>query len=184
MIHFSKIEDFVGHTSKAFLSGSMYRTKFGFPLLVKGGGDVIQGHVHEVRGPGLLLRLLDEFFGVNTLDPIKSLHVRETVLVEDESGQAASAQVFFLNPLKLPPLAVRIENGDWQSSLQKDPPLSQQLSEPQRLYIQRMGATGGRETVPLDMNLYRELLQMKLIEDVGRQLNLSKLGQEVYRFLA
>ena len=57
------------------------------------------------------------------------------------------------------------------------------LTDGQRQYILRLGATSGREIVPIDMKLYRELLNLEMIVDKGRRLALSKLGHEVFRYL-
>ena len=58
-----------------------------------------------------------------------------------------------------------------------------QLSEKQATYVKRLGKSTSREIVPIDLNLYRELMNLELIVDKGRRLALSKLGLEVYRHL-
>ena len=51
-------------------------------------------------------------------------------------------------------------------------------------YIKKLGTSSGRDVIPIDLDLYRELLKMELIIDKGRRLALSKLGQEVFRYLS
>jgi hypothetical protein len=99
-------------------------------------------------------------------------------------GAETSAWVYVLNPEKLPPTAVKIVGGDWQASLVSQPVLTEKLTERQRNYILRLGASTGREIVPIDLPLYRELMNLEMIVDKGRRLALSKLGHEVYRYLA
>ncbi|MNY36180.1 hypothetical protein D3C86_1706530 [compost metagenome] len=76
-----------------------------------------------------------------------------------------------------------IAGGDWRKSIEEQPVLTAKLTERQVTYIQRLGKTTGREIIPIDLPLYRELMNLELIVDKGRRLALSKLGQEVYRHL-
>jgi len=133
-----------------------------------------------------LVSLLDEFHGVNRMDPVKSLYFRKEVSVQTSGnlGAAQKAWVYFLNPAKLPAKSVQIPGGDWKSSLQTEPALTEKLTERQKTYVLRLGAISGREIVPIDLPLYRELMNLELIVDKGRRLALSKFGQEVYRYLS
>ncbi|MGE5085002.1 MAG: gamma-glutamylcyclotransferase family protein, partial [Bacillota bacterium] len=153
-------------------------------VLVKGGGDLVPGHLVELKTCELLLSLLDEFYGYNRHDSDKSLCSREEVDVYIEgSSEPVKAWVYFLSPLKLPVNASLIKGGDWKRSIEEQPVLTSKLTERQATYIQRLGRTTGREIVPIDLTLYRELMNLELIVDKGRRLALSKLGQEVYRYL-
>ena len=76
-----------------------------------------------------------------------------------------------------------IENGDWRQSLKENPVLPDSLTEKQVCYIRKLGASSGRDIVPIDLQLYRELMKLDLIVDKGRRLALTKLGKDVYRFL-
>jgi hypothetical protein len=89
----------------------------------------------------------------------------------------------FLNPEKVNSDVKYIENGDWQKALTEKPPIPKKLNERQRNYIQKLGKSSGRDTVPLDLALYRELMNLELVIDKGRRIALTKLGQEVYRYL-
>ncbi|MNS72308.1 hypothetical protein D3C72_1057130 [compost metagenome] len=66
----------------------------------------------------------------------------------------------------------------------EEPALTAKLSDKQVTYIQKLGKSSGREIIPIDLTLYRELMNLELIVDKGRRLALSKFGQEVYRHLA
>ncbi len=184
MVHFSKIQNFVESSVFARVKATAYRLKVGFPALVKGGGDLVPGQLVEMKGSELLIGLLDEFYGFNRMDPEKSLYTREEVDVYPEgSSISVKAWVYFLSPLKLPVNAAVINGGDWQRSLAEQPALTDKLTEKQTAYIQKLGKSSGREIVPIDLTLYRELMNLELIVDKGRRLALSRLGQEVFRHL-
>lgn len=183
MVHYSRIESFVETVENASIKAKAYRLKVGFPVVVQDGMDLISGQLVELRTTDLLMHLLDEFHGVNLQQPEKSLHERVEVQVLTDAGHALSAWVYFANPKKIPANATLIEGGDWLGALQKNPSLVSLLSERQSTYIQKLGRATGREIVPIDLPLYRELMNLELIVDKGRRLALSKLGQEVYRYL-
>jgi gamma-glutamylcyclotransferase (GGCT)/AIG2-like uncharacterized protein YtfP len=185
MVHFSKISNFVVSSASAFVRGSAYRLKVGFPALSREGEDLVPGQLMELQASDLLMGLLDEFYGFNRQDPEKSLYCREEVNVYIQgTAESVKAWVYFLNPQKLPDNAQLIHGGDWRKSLEQQPALTAKLSEKQVTYIQRLGKSSGREIIPIDLVLYRELMNLELIVDKGRRLALSKFGQEVYRHLA
>jgi len=184
MVHFSKIQDFILSSVNAAVMATAYRLKVGFPALSRGGSDVVPGQLVELKSSDLLVGLLDEFFGFNRHDIDKSLYSREEVQVLIEgSSEPVKAWAYFLNPCKLPANATVICGGDWKKSLQEDPGLVEKLTERQRTYICKLGRCSGREIVPIDLTLYRELMNMELIIDKGRRLALSPFGREVYRHL-
>lgn len=184
MVHFSKIQNFIESSVPAQIRATAYRLEVGFPALVNSGADLISGQFVQLRSSDLLIGLLDEFFGCNPLDPAKSLYHRQETLVALEEGGVEKAWVYFLNPLKLSPNATPIHGGDWKKSLEEAPVLIEKLTEKQKSYISKLGNTSGRDIVPIDLKLYRELLNLELVVDKGRRLALSKLGHEVYRYLA
>ncbi len=203
MVHHHKIENFIVSVKEAFIHASVFRSSHGFPLLLKGGQDQVPGHVCELKLPDLMQKTLDEFYGVDHSDPFKCQHIRGTAVAkfpipnsesntqssasrpngQEANGQEAEVIAYYINPLKLPSSAKPIEGGDWLESIKQQPPLSETLSSRQRKYIQKLGASGARDIVPIDMELYRELMNMELIVDKGRRLALSKLGQDVYKYL-
>lgn len=184
MVHFSKIQNFIESSVPAQIRATAYRLKVGFPALINSGADLVSGHLVELRSSDLLIALLDEFFGFNQQDPAKSLYHRQESLVTVEDGGVEKAWVYFLNPLKLPVNAAPIHGGDWLKSMEEQPTMTQKLTDKQKCYISKLGNSSGREIVPIDLQLYRELMNLELIVDKGRRLALSKLGHEVYRHLA
>ncbi|MEN0057882.1 MAG: gamma-glutamylcyclotransferase family protein [Bdellovibrio sp.] len=184
MVHFSKIQEFIESSVNARVKGEVYRLRVGFPVFLKTGSDLVPGQLVELRATEFLLNLMDEFFGVNRDNPHLSLYSREEIEVYPEgASEATRAWIYVLNSLKLPQGALRISGGDWQKSLRDRPAITSQLTEKQTTYIQKLGRSSGREIVPIDLTLYRELMNLELIVDKGRRLALSKLGQEVYKHL-
>ncbi len=182
LVHFSKIKDFVIRSQPGQVLGQAFRLKVGFPTLVDQGADIVPGHLLWLKPSEILLTFLDQFHGVNPEDPQKSLYFRveKTVVTETESHRA---QVYVLNPAKLPKEAQYIEGGDWKKSLKTNPALPEKLTERQKTYVVRLGTCSGRDIVPIDLGLYRELMKLELIVDKGRRLALSKLGHEVLKYL-
>ncbi|WP_413289710.1 gamma-glutamylcyclotransferase family protein [Bdellovibrio sp. HCB337] len=184
MVHFSKIQNFIVSSTPSQIRATAYRLKVGFPVLVNSGADLVSGQLVELKTSDLLIGLLDEFFGYNPQDPAKSLYHRQESLVSVIGGGLEKAWVYFLNPLKLPLNAMLIHGGDWIRSMEEQPALTAKLSDKQKCYISKLGSSSGRDIVPIDLQLYRELMNLELIVDKGRRLALSKLGHEVYRHLA
>jgi len=183
MVHFSKIQNFIVSSVPAQIRATAYRLKVGFPVLINSGADLVTGHLVELKSSELLVGLLDEFFGYNQMDPAKSLYHRQETIVSTDEGTEERAWVYFLNPLKLPLNAMLIQGGDWVKSMCEQPVMTEKLSEKQKCYISKLGSSSGRDIVPIDLQLYRELMNLELIVDKGRRLALSKLGHEVFRHL-
>jgi len=110
------------------------------------------------------------------------LYHREHVQVQTDTT-SKTAIVYFLNEEKLPNTAKYISDGQWEKDLEVFPPIPKVLTERQKNYIQRLGQSSGRDIIPIDLSLYRELMKMELVIDKGRRIALTKLGQEVYRYL-
>ncbi len=189
MFHFQKLKPFIVSYEAAVISAQVYRLPVGFPVLVaqnEGSSDcdLISGHLLELQYDETLLALMDTFHGVNLKAPEKGLHQRTTAQVTKNTGEFELAQVYFFNPKKLSNQATRIVGGVWKSSLEQNPPLTDQLTEKQKTYVLKLGSVKGREIVPInDLSLYRELMKLDLIVDKGRRLALSSLGKEVYNHL-
>ncbi len=182
LVHFNKIQEFINSSKPATTKASVYRLKVGYPVLMEEGHDQISGQLLELRATEFLVNLLDEFHGFHKLEESKSLYFRREVTVQTEDGPV-QAWAYVLNPKKLPKTATLIIGGDWKAALEAQPPMTGQLTERQRTYIQRLGNSTGREIVPIDLPLYRELMNLEMIVDKGRRLALSKTGQEVFRYL-
>lgn len=183
LVHFEKIKEFVLGCVPARIQGKAYRLKVGYPVILEEGVDLISGHLVTLRATDLLVHLLDEFHGFDALDASRSLYFRKLVQIRMEDGSMENAQAYVLNPRKLPVNAQPIPEGDWRASLAKEPSLIEKLTERQKTYIARLGASVGREIVPIDLPLYRELMNLEMIVDKGRRLALSKTGHEVFRYL-
>ena len=183
LVHFEKIKEFIVHSVPAQIQGSAYRLKVGFPVVLQEGFDAICGHLVTLKANDLLFSLLDQFHGFCQTEESQSLYFRKPVAVRADEGEEL-AETYFLNPQKLPKTATFIENGDWKQSLAQQPALTDKLTERQKTYIARLGATTGREIVPIDLPLYRELMNLEMIVDKGRRLALSKMGHEVFRYLS
>lgn len=182
LVHWSKISQFIESSEPARIRGSAWRLKVGYPILTE-GSDFIEGQLIRLKAPDLLVGLLDEFHGCNSIDPEKGLCFRRETMAE-AGGETAPAWVYFFNPKKLPINARHIAGGDWKRVMSEHPPLTEKLTERQRTYLLKLASATGREIVPInDMSLYRELMNLELIVDKGRRLALSKFGQEVVRYL-
>lgn len=193
MFHFKKLKPFIVSYEPATVSALVYRLPVGFPVLVSqncGNGsmesaDLVQGQLIELQHDETLLSLMDSLHGVHVADPAKALHQRLSVKVDKISGGSEMAQAYFFNSAKLTARAEKIVGGQWLSSLEQQPPMTESLTERQKLYVLKLGSAKGRDIVPInDLALYRELIKLDLIVDKGRRLALSSLGREVYSYLA
>lgn len=183
LVHFQKIKDFVIATSPATVQGTAYRLKVGFPVVVAEGRDQIPGQIVTLKASDILNHFLDEFHGFDQQDEGQSLYFRRLTLAQKEDGSEETVWIYFLNPERIPSNAALILGGDWQTTLAAHPPLTTKLTERQRNYILRLGSSTGREIIPIDLSLYRELMNLEMVIDKGRRLALSKTGHEVFRYL-
>ncbi|OFZ31815.1 MAG: hypothetical protein A2622_03960 [Bdellovibrionales bacterium RIFCSPHIGHO2_01_FULL_40_29] len=184
MLNFEKLKNFIVSYEAATIEGSVYRLPVGFPIYIDQGRDSILGQLIELKMDETLVTLMDSFHGVHFSDATKGLHQRITKTVQKISGQLEQAQVYVFNPKKLTKSAQLIADGLWKESLNQNPPLTQQLTEKQKMYVLKLGAAKGRDIVPIqDLTLYRELMKLELIVDKGRRLALSSLGKDVYNHL-
>ncbi|MCE3010293.1 MAG: gamma-glutamylcyclotransferase [Proteobacteria bacterium] len=183
LVHFERIRDFIVDQKEASIKAKAYRLKVGFPVLLNEGVDSVPGSVVTVKSPDLLVHLLDEFHGFRPQDPQKSLYFKELTQVTYQDGQNETVFTYFLNRKHLPSSASLIEGGDWKQVLKSAPLFAETLTERQKLYINKLGRVSGREIVPIDLPLYRELMNLEIIVDKGRRLALSKFGHEVFRYL-
>lgn len=187
MVHFVKIREYILSKAPAFACGTVYRLPSGYPVFsmptAPSCGDQVPGELVQLQAPELVYKLLDEFHGVSHLVPEKSLYFKQGIEVQLVGGATQSAHVYAINPKKMPKTAYRIPYGDWVSDLRSQPALSQTLTEKQVTYVRRLAKSSGREIVPIDLDLYRELMKLELIVDKGRRLALSPLGKDVARYL-
>lgn len=190
-VHYGKISNYVVNARPAKVSGFVYQLEVGYPVFldedpkkeISRSPQLVNGTLLELEGPDLVFKLLDEFHGYNALAVEKSLFFKKELSAELETGEKAPVTAYCLNPKKLPKAAQFLEDGDWKSLLSSQAPLTSLLNEKQSAYIKKLGASTGREIVPIDLALYRELMKMDIIVDKGRRLALTKLGKEVFRYL-
>lgn len=161
----------------------MYRSSVGYPVFLLEGEDWVPGDVLEIVGPETLFLLLDELHGVNIQDPDRSLYFASEEEIHLENGKTCSAWIYHLNPNKLPVTAVRIPKGEWRDTLKSQPTIPERLSQKQVEYLKKLGTSSGRETVRIDLDLYRELMKLDLVVDKGRRIALTNLGKEVLKYL-
>lgn len=183
MVHHNKIAAMVTEIKPATCQGVLYRLPVGYPAMVEGETSV-KGELVTLDNFKELIKIIDEFEGYSMQNPEKSLYIRaeKQVLVDD--GSSVAADVYFLNPAKLPKDAKVIESGDYRASMTSLTPLPLQLTDSQKKYILKLGASSGRDIVPINLDIYRDLLNKGLIVDKGRRLALTNLGTDVFKFLA
>lgn len=181
-VHHKWLEQFVDDARAAYIQGTVYRSNVGYPMLVNEGSDRIPGVLAQITGPAALFLIMDEFHGVSAMKPDSSVFQRfETnVMVDNETCRA---QAYAMPKNKISPRWPRIVGGDWIQNLKSQPDLISTLSDAQKIYLSRLGASKAKESVPSDLTVYRELLKLELIVDRGRRVGLSKLGQEVVKYL-
>ena len=188
MVHHGKISSMIKETKPATCEGLLYRLAVGYPALVERPADnqsVVKGELLILENFKEVIAILDEFEGYSALVPEKSLYLRlEKPVLAEGAKKPSHAFVYFLNPVKLPKDAKLIENGDYRASMATQSPLPMQLTDSQKRYILKLGASSGRDIVPINLDIYRDLLNKGLIVDKGRRLALTNLGTDVFRFLA
>jgi gamma-glutamylcyclotransferase (GGCT)/AIG2-like uncharacterized protein YtfP len=190
MVHYDRVKSFVKNVQPAWATGSCFRLPVGYPVLVENDPNQterastrVYGQLLEIEASDLVFKILDEYHGFNPVQLDKSLSFKKAISVELEDGSFKAAHTYFVNPAKLPPQSVYLADGDWRKSLETQPAMTHQLSDAQVTYVRRLGSSTGREIVPIDLGLYRELMKLELIVDKGRRLALTKLGKDVFKYL-
>ncbi|MES2769138.1 MAG: gamma-glutamylcyclotransferase family protein [Bdellovibrionota bacterium] len=182
-IHYSKFFNEENITPNVFVKGSAYRLEVGYSVISTQGSQRVPGDLIKCNRSDVLLSLLDQFHGFSFKIPEKSLFLRMETDVYLDNGFTEKAYVYSINPLKLPKTAKLIESGNWMEDFAQNPPLTEKLKDREKEYIRKLGNSSGRDIVPIQLDLYRGLMNMGMIVDKGRRLALSKLGQEVFRYL-
>ncbi len=182
MIHHGLIADFITESNSAHAKGSAYRLEVGYPVYLNQGQQNIPGCLVTLNNSTTLLQILDQFHGYSSMNPEKSLYLRVEVEVFINEG-IQQAFAYVMNPKKLPKSALLIEDGNWEENLKITPPKSIELSEREKTYIRKLSRSSGRDIVPIQLDLYRNLLNQGIIVDKGRRLALTKFGLELSRYL-
>ncbi len=191
MVHYDRVKSFVKNVQPAWATAHCYRLPVGYPVMLESDSGRtdrvptrVYGQLLEIEARDVVFKILDEFHGFNPVQLEKSLFFKKPITIEFEDGSTKEALTYFVNPAKLPPQSIHLEDGDWRKSLQSYPAMTHQLSDAQVTYVRRLGASTGREIVPIDLGLYRELMKLELIVDKGRRLALTKLGKDVFKYLS
>ena len=184
MFHYEKIQPHVETQRPVTVRGALYRMPSGLIVMSNLGTQTIAGQLVTLRNREILLALLDQFHGVHRADPENGLFFSLEIEAYSEEGESERAQAYCINTVRLPRGAQPLPETDWRRTLVDQPPLFARLSDRQRSYIQKLGASTGREIVPIDLQLYRELMHLEIVVDKGRRLALSSLGHELYWLLS
>jgi hypothetical protein len=180
---FGRFKNFIRQSRPAMAKGSLYQLQSGFSLLFNQGDRLVRGTLVQLDLTETQWVLLDALNGCG-LEKIsgKSFIVRERIRLNSEEFAEVSVDAYCLNPEK-----ILMTSGEIQPELLNKsavlPMLIAGLSERQKVYIQKLSKTKGREVVPIDLAIARELISKELIVDKGRRLALTNLGFEVSCFL-
>lgn len=181
--YYSKIKSYIRSATDAQIIGTCCRTPAGFPVILEEGQDSIPGKLITLELSTVAEAVFDELQGYNPQNLAVSMTHKKSVLVTQQGFETTEAITYFLNPEKKTSAFIHIPGGNWREFLRQNPALPSRLTERQKTYIAKLGGSSGRDIVPIDLALYRELMNLELIVDKGRRLALSKLGQEVCRYL-
>lgn len=184
MVNFSMVEPFVHQVRSGKVKGRVVRVPVGFPAMLEGGDQWVDGQLITLKPSSVLLALLDEFHGFSPLQTEKNLHFKKNADVVLKSGEEVRAFRYVLNPKKMNSKFLPIEGNDWQQDLQQNQPIPNLLTPTQINYIKKLRDSKGRDIVPIQLDVYRQLMGLELIVDKGRRLALSKLGKETCKFLS
>ncbi len=180
----SRFKNFIVRKEKAYTKGSLHLLSCGLGLLSAEGQSVIPGHFVEVDAPESYWPILDMLCGFDPSSPKKSLVHRQAISVSLLEAQPVQVEAYCINPEKKIVGSKKLEGEELDMYFnQPTTCLIDKLTERQKTYIQKLAQAKGREIVPVDMALYRELMSLELIVDKGRRLALSRLGSEISLFL-
>lgn len=172
---FPLLKEYICSIQPAYILGQALCTEIGYPVLVLQGSDHVHGERAVLQGPELLTRILD---GMS--NPFE----RVSQEVFDHLGQSlGSTQVYVVPPERRMASWTVMAGGDWRIHMQNEKPLPERLTERQKDYLRRLGASSGRDIVPINLELYQQLVKLGVVVDKGRRLALSSLGKEVLRYL-
>lgn len=178
-VHFLKISAFIKNMKPAFIRGTVYELSCGYPILSLEGENLVEGKLAEIDGSDTFWAVLDELFRYSPQSPKKGLFARCSHEVYVDNFTKISSEMYIANPAKALKDVKIISEGRWSSPGQN----VEDLTERQKTYIRKLSLAKGRDIVPIELDLYRELLSKQLIVDKGRRLALTRLGQEISYFL-
>ena len=181
--HYSKFSKLVVGEKKAFVKANAYRLHCGYPILeISSAGELIEGTLVELEAPQSFWPILDELLGVTQLEAEKCFLNRCSILTRIDSFTSIEAQTYCINPKKITKAYKKINRYQWSHRINKGLKTLKKLNDQHRQYLSRLSELKGRNTVPIELDLYRELLSMDIIVDRGRRLALTPLGKEICLF--
>lgn len=179
-----RFKDFIVKKERAYVKGSLHVLHCGLGLMSTEGQSMIPGTLVEMECPESYLPILDMLSGFDAMAPKKSFVHRQIVHASVLEAPSVEVQTYCLNPDKKIPGLRKLEGDELNMYFTNNKEsVIDKLTERQKIYIQKLAQAKGREIVPVDMALYRELMSLELIVDKGRRLALTRLGTEVSLFL-
>lgn len=181
---YSRFKDLIVRSRSAEVTGTLHILDCGLGLLDSRGETRIPGQWVDIEAPETYLPILDALCGFDPQSAKKSFVLRKELPILSADEGAGVAFAYCLNSEKKLAGGRTLEGQSAQEYLtQPTENLLDKLTERQKTYIQKLAQAKGREIVPVDMALYRELMSLELIVDKGRRLALSRLGTELSWFL-
>lgn len=183
-VHHSKISNFIVSDKPALIKGDMHLLRCGYPVLsYDPSKEFAEGRLVQLQVTESFWAILDQLVGFDPQRPEKSLLQRVEVPTRVDNYSQVAAFTYVLNPKKITSAHKKITGNDWRKRLLDNPPITSQLQQRQKLYIEKLSHSKGRDIVPIKMDLYRELMNLELIVDKGRRLALTPMGKEAALFL-
>jgi hypothetical protein len=181
---YSRFQNLITNSQTAYVQGTLYKLASGLSLLSPRGDKTVPGRLVELNIEESHWPIVDALNGYNASAGKKNFIVREPVEVSVLEGAPVSAQTYCMSSERKTLGCQEITDPSvYATFVNGQPSLIDRLTERQKTYIQKLSQAKGREIVPVDMALYRELMSLELIIDKGRRLALTHLGQEVSLFL-
>lgn len=178
-----RFKNFIQKSQMAYVKGSLHRLSCGLAMLVNQGQNLIPGRYVELNISESSWPILDALNGHFATSGNKNFILKESIEVQIPESSPVQAQSYFLNPEKLNITVAELTPEECLTINLEERSLIDELTERQKTYIQKLSQAKGREIVPVDLSLYRELMSLELIVDKGRRLALTNLGQEISFFL-
>ena len=182
-VHYRHFAPFVVSTQIGFVDGQVMRFSCGFPGLKLDKPEFpIEGRLLDLQVPDSFWPVVDAAMGVSHLKRHQGFFRRVDVEVRVDNFSKVKAYTYALTEWAEKRLAEPIERGLWRRALSASSSPLSRLTEKQVSYLRQLDQAQGRDTLPISMNLYQELLNLELIADRGRRLALTPLGKEMAFF--
>ncbi len=180
---FGRFKNFIRQSQPAMVKGSLYQLQSGFSLVLNQGEGFVRGTLVELDIAENHWPLFDALNGCGFEKMIgKGFVVKDKVRLNGDEMSGLHVDAYCLNPEKILMTSGEIQPENLSKN-KEAPALVATLTERQKNYIQKLSRTKGREVIPIDLAIARELISKELIIDKGRRLALTNLGSEVSCFL-